>query len=130
VGTGGGITDTIRILSTGFQLYQLTTIEEARELIVNVVNTCLEEINTHPEWTPYFMEYPISVNTLEIQIWIHRSDYSSFSIGTVRYLSMRNGKWHYALMIPEESVDEYSPNETYEEAMTILYAQGREPITQ
>ncbi|MBM3198220.1 MAG: hypothetical protein FJZ58_03080 [Chlamydiae bacterium] len=134
VGTGGGITDTIRNLFLGFQFHQPTTAEEARELIVNVTNVCLQEINSHPEWLSYFTEYPVTVNNIELSIYIHRADYSDFALGAVRYVLMNEGKWCYRVVCPEgapyDITSKTSPKETYEEAMTILYAQGEGPITQ
>jgi len=132
-GAGGTVRDTICKLFLGFDFYQLKTSDSARKLIIDIVDTCLREMNSHPEWAPYFTEYPIGVNTLEIQIWIHKPDQSQFPIGTVRYILMEDGKWQYKIVYPEgasyDITSKTSPKETYEEATDILYAQGRESIT-
>jgi len=129
IGTGGAVRDTIHQLLLSFQLYQQVPPEETRELIIDIIDTCLNKINSYPGWAYYFTDYPVKVDTLKIQVWIHKPDYSSFDIGTVSYVTMNEGKWYYALVVPEGVAEFDSPEETYEEAANILSAQRREPIT-
>ena len=127
IGTGGGIRDTVHKLNLGFNYYHEVSLEEARELIVYVVSTCLSEINTHTEWSPYFSEYPVTAKTLDISIYVKKSDQTRFSLEAINGISAIEGAVEYKIILPGIAPIQTIHEETCQEALAIVCSLSKGP---
>ena len=114
-------------MNLGFNYYHEVNLEEARELIVYVVSTCLSEINTHTEWSPYFSEYPVTAKTLGIDIFIKKPDQTRFSLEAINCVSALKGILEYEIILPDMGPIQTVHKETYKEALAIVCSQGKGP---
>ena len=113
-------------MNLGFYYYHELSLEEARELIVYVVSTCLSEINTHPEWVPYFSEYPVTEKTLDIDVFIEDSGEIKIPHDAINCVSATEGVVKYQIILPGIAPIQTVHKETYQEALSIVCSQGKE----
>ena len=70
VGTGGGIREGIWLISMSFNRYDsFLSEEEARKMIINCVNDCLEAVNHDEDLKPFLKVYPFTAKNLDLTIY-------------------------------------------------------------
>jgi len=121
IGTGGGINHTIECLCMGFQIRQAVTTEEARAYLVKIMEFCIANVHDHPEWLPYFAEYPITSSSFEIDLHFLDRKGHRLPLGCVNYVNSSNSRLLY-----DKVSEKWTPfflKETYEEAKAIVEAE-------
>ena len=121
--------------TTDYKLYktQKDTIsrEHARELIVSLAESLLQEINSNPEVRPDLEVYPFTNELLSVTIYF--IDENEIELGTgISSVHFRNGKLKYEHYEIYEYTGRYPANgnhykvheETYVEALDIVQKQG------
>ncbi len=79
VGSGGRMPHDVEEITIFFDAYRHATVEEARELFVNVTEKLIDKINSHEKIRPFLREYPItSRNADNISTWCRAHVYISF----------------------------------------------------
>ena len=75
VGSGGGIREGIWLISMSFNRYDsYLSEEEARKLIINCVNDCLEAVNHDEDLKPFLKVYPFTAKNVDLSIINYRKD--------------------------------------------------------
>lgn len=135
-GTGGSMSNKIKIISLDLVAHHPSTIEEARALIVLATEKLRQCINAHNKIRPYLREYPFPHGRIELSIGFHyplnypRAEGSVsrvFHVGSLATTSSRNHLIYRAYdPFQERFVDLYE--EPYQEALKIVMASGlKEP---
>jgi len=117
----GGRTDledkTTEIFAS-FQINRLLTKEEARTMILDIVDVFLNVINNDKDHRPYLQYYPFDVHGLRIAIFISNKDRSTPLDPNLCTISLYNGMIHYCTEDPENPLRYKSEiYESYEEAL-------------
>ncbi|MBS0628415.1 MAG: hypothetical protein JSS09_09425, partial [Verrucomicrobia bacterium] len=121
IGTGGGMMGDIYKMSLSFQFFHQVNLEEARSLLVDVVDMYLKDINETKSIRPYLHNYPFTPKDIEIDIWIKNSDYSNVSHNQIDYIIATKGELHYHLPLEAGTYKRrLFHKETYEEGVQIL----------
>lgn len=115
VGTGGRMMHDIQAMDMSFHYYQYVDIQQARKLLVHVIDEYLSEINNSNEIQPYLHDHPFTAKNVEIRIWICEPDGSAPPMGQVDYFSAIDGYLNFYLYGPDSILQE-----TYEEAKKIV----------
>ena len=74
IGIGGRMMDDIQMMAMSFNYYQEVNLEQARELLIYVINEYLSDINNNQDVRPYLHEYPFTSKNVEIRIFIYGPD--------------------------------------------------------
>jgi hypothetical protein len=106
IGSGGRMPNDVEQINVYFHIYRHCTIEEARELFVNVTEKFIEKINSHEKIRPFLKEYPITnQNADHIFSWcraqvcisFQRNNESHYLDGSVAFISQgKGGKIYYS----------------------------------
>ncbi|MES2200190.1 MAG: hypothetical protein V4489_08495 [Chlamydiota bacterium] len=124
IGIGGGMLGDIYKMSISFQFFHPTTQMEARQLLVDVVSTYLQEINSNQKIRPYLHDYPFTAKNVQIDIWIKNPDRSDVAFNQIDYMVALSGELYYDLPIePGTYKRRLLHKETYAEAVEILQDQ-------
>jgi len=120
-GTSGRIPDKIKVLGLAFLYYKPIDISEGRSLLISAVQHFIDEINACEPIRKYLEQYPFQPENVEIEIYIHNSDYSKIPPGKLNVISYSHGFLKYKIDDPK---NEYRlktiHKETYEEAIKAL----------
>jgi len=97
IGSGGRMPKDVEEISMDFNLYQRTTIEEARELMVKVREKLVDKVNAHEKIRPFLREYPFTWSGADISIAFHKPHSDSYYLdGSVAFVCpARDGKIAY-----------------------------------
>ncbi len=123
-GVGGGAINHIRKLNMSFDYCKEISFEEGRRLLVYCVNEYLSAINSNEEIRSHLIHYPFTPKDLEIKIFIRRPDHREVAFGKLAVVSEVSGKVKYKISQPDPVVLEQIHEETYEEAVKVLEAEG------
>ena len=130
-GVGGSIQDTIRKQMLAFALPRPISFDEGRQLVLEMVEIFVKEANSHPEWVPYYTEYPIAEHTPNIEIFIRNPNYAPLPEGALSAIWIKDATLIYFTAIPKiqphDPASDIAWEETYEEALAIACSQGRAP---
>lgn len=120
VGSGGGMMYDVEMMAMSFDYYHEVTIDEARKLIVYVINEYLSEINGNAEIRPYLHDNPFTAKNLEIRIWTCNRDGSKILPDKIDYFSAIEGQIRYYLPWVENQTNRSIRAESYEEAVKTI----------
>ena len=121
IGTGGGMMGNIYNMHMGFQFFHEVDLQEARKLLVSVIDEYLYEINSSTRVRPYLCEYPYTVKGIEISIWIQKPNGSDVPLDEIDYISAIDGVLTYYLCnAPEDYKRRSIHQEIYEQAVEII----------
>lgn len=70
-GTGGGMIDCVKLMALSFNINKILNKNESRQLLLDCAAEFLKEINSNQEIRPYLVQFPFSVENIEIKIFIH-----------------------------------------------------------
>ena len=124
IGIGGRMMDDIQMMAMSFNYYQEVNLEQARELLIYVINEYLSDINNNQDVRPYLHEYPFTSKNVEIRIFIYGPDRRTLHPDKIGYISSIDGVLEYYT-----GADDDHPicRETYTEALSeIAFSQGLE----
>ena len=119
-GIGGGMMDNVQMMAMMLDYYNEVEFKKARELIVYVVNTYLEEINNNIEIRPYLVEYPFTARNVEVVIFFYCSEGISVPEGKIKIVAAKEGKIIYYIDQPENDSIKAIYQETFEQAEHAL----------
>lgn len=119
IGSGGGMRDTVNLICLAFDYRNPTmTQDEARELIVPILQLFLQRINENEEIRPYLKNYPFLIDNIEVSIIIHDYEGRILVDPSVAIVSSCLGDVSYAILHPEGLYKEKNKyRETYAEAI-------------
>jgi len=124
IGTGGrNIEDKSQCESISFQLYRIITKEEARILLVEVVELILHNINNDNKITPYLHNVPFTYKNIGVRIFILNKDASNTFEPDLGLVSLtQRGTINYVTYEPNSKWCEYATDveEPYEQAYKIV----------
>jgi hypothetical protein len=101
IGTGGKFAYNVAGINIRFVAYRRGTIEEARRLEVNLIETLLTHINESIEIRPFLSQYPFVANNLDISISFQKKDDSNYSDGSVALSFLAKGNIYYCAEDPK-----------------------------
>ena len=121
IGVGGGLSHTITNIFMDLSTKQPTTLENARKQMLDILELCIQEINNHITWAPYFDEYPVTKNSISIYLHMVNKKGGELPLGTFNVVG-----WSYNRLWYNVSREKWAPyllEETYEEAKAIVEAE-------
>ena len=121
IGTGGGMMTDIQRMAISFQYFHEVNLDEARELLVSVVQEYLKAINGSKEVRPYLHEYPFRFEDIEIMIWIKEPNGNDVPLGKIAQITVSRGVViYYSYKYDPGNSYQTLHRETYEEAVKIV----------
>lgn len=126
IGTGGKFSKNVAGININFIAYRKGTLEEARTLEVNMIETLLTQVNDHEKIRPFLAECPFKSKDINISIAFRKNDNSCYSDGSVVYVSNIKSKLYYAAEDPKTEQRTTISEEPYEEAMKLVYGKAAE----
>ncbi|MBA2369625.1 MAG: hypothetical protein H0V82_11460 [Candidatus Protochlamydia sp.] len=100
VSIGGKINPSIEGIGAKFVLVKRTTKEEARALLLAVVEQLLQMINSNESLNNNLVEYPFPSNRLKIRISFTKKNYYSYSDGSMESVALENNEVTYYQELP------------------------------
>ncbi len=122
VGTIDGMMYNVNKLGVMFHIYRPLTLEEAREIYVDCVLEFLNEINNNEEIRPYLVNYPFTLQNVDISIASRTSIYTDYYDPFIYYVMNIKDKVYYVTKPPENKFDRKEHIETFDEALSIVQA--------
>jgi hypothetical protein len=122
IGGGGGGDQGFWLMDLGFQRENsLLTEEQARKLIVQVVNDFLTDVNQEESLRPYMRDYPFTSKNVDIAIFNADKEIGDTYHPFIRVVDSNQGKVGY-LTEEEGQIYGYKSEkyETWDEAVAIL----------
>lgn len=118
-GYGGGMYGTINLICLSYQYRKpAITQDEARNLIVPIIQLFLQRINENEEIRPYLKNYPFQVENIEVSISIHDYEGNMLVDPSIALVSNYLDRIGYTILYPEGLCKEKSKyRETYAEAL-------------
>jgi len=124
IGSGGGnIDNKSRKETVSFHLYHKLTKEEARILIIEIVELLLHNINIDKVIAPYLYNFPFTYKNIEATVFIYEKDESDLFDPNIGLISLtRRGTINYVTYLPNSKWCEYATDveEPYEQAYKIV----------
>ena len=120
IGTGGRFAKNVGGINIDFIAYRKGTINEARNLEVNMIETLQARVNAHEKIRPFLAEYPFKSKDIKISVAFRKNDNSRYLDGSVALTFLAKGNLFYCAEDPKtgELVDILK--EPYEEALKIV----------
>jgi hypothetical protein len=128
-GAGGGMPDGIvNMLALSYDLKRSLTIEQARPILIDCLNTYVNAVNADTELRPYLKNYPFTPKNIEIHIFFQTLDGGQVCDPFLCVASSVRGKLIYNT---EEKGQKFGYKteviETYEDAVKILNERKNTP---
>jgi len=125
-GIGGGMMGCIRRMDVAFGIKKPLDKDEARALLVNVVEDFLRIVNADEEVKPYLVHVPFTAKNLSVVIFIYTPDGRTVYYPNLSHVSVSGDK----VFFRSADVDVYAEykikeSELYEEAFETVKQQGR-----
>lgn len=135
---GGGDGERYKLLSLSFITSEQLIIPTARKRIVENVLEYIREINKTKNLEEYFVEWPFKSENLVYTIGVDRGDglWPYFPDGLpqgnkISYVNFHKGDISYSIYISNDTPIETIHEETLDEAIAILKAEGwQEPVNE
>ncbi|CDZ80233.1 hypothetical protein BN1013_00740 [Candidatus Rubidus massiliensis] len=131
MGIGGGMPDgLIHNFNASFEKIGSLSVEQARNLIVSIVNDYLRIINSSEKIKDYLYKYPFTAEELSIAIFIHDKSGTQFEDPLLGTASICAGDISYETFLPPKNKYAFpkrisSKTETFTEAVQILQEQQK-----
>lgn len=131
IAEGGSMPYDIFDIDLCFTAYRKATIDEARELIVTLIEKFLKIINAHEKIRPYLREYPFPAKRVGISISFHKKNNRPETENSIDYVHQCKNKLFYTF---HDSKIDYSSialwEESYEDAYQLVQnSHSRESLT-
>jgi hypothetical protein len=126
---GGGVDNGIWLMSFGFKRYNsYLTEEDARKLIIECVNDCLEAVNQDEKLRPFLKVFPFTAKNLDFTIFNYDKQGNDIDHPLIKTVSNSEGKICYYTIDASKPIQPYKSKkyETYEEAVAILQKEAHE----
>ena len=92
---GGKINPTIEEIGAKFTLIKRTTQEEARAILLTVIDQLIQTINTNDQLRDYLVEFPFPTDRLKIGISFTKKNYCSYRDGSMESVTLDNNELTY-----------------------------------
>jgi hypothetical protein len=124
-GNGGGFFERVNKIIIDFKTQGPKSLEELRELIIDITEDLLSRYNTNEEIRPYLKNYPFTVMNLDLSILLCDENGKSYrNTGSdrerLRVVYQRDGIISYQILNDEKPFPQEVYVETYEEALMIV----------
>jgi len=116
-GTMGQMLNEIQKLGLSFQYNQPIDIVEGRRLLIQAVNTMLDEVNQEERIHSYLIRYPFRPQNIRIAIFLSSDDGGDVECGALSVIKFEDGALEYKIDTPEKIKFITVYKETYEEAL-------------
>ena len=120
IGVGGGMVGTIQTLSLSFRSYQILSLENARKLLIECVDTYLKKINTSSEVQPFLAEVPFTAHRVNLMFLVLEKNDHFKGANSLANFYIDNGKIVYKKYNTTTQKLEKVHEESYEEALAIV----------
>jgi hypothetical protein len=124
IGTGGGMMEDIEMMAISFNYYKEVDFDTARRFVVYCVEEYLTAINSSEKVRPYLHNYPFTAKNVEIRIFFYKPDRRDPPLGSITVASSIAGNVRYKANNPNGYTLDTLREETYEEALKIVTAEG------
>lgn len=121
VGTGGQMMHDIQMMMMGFNYYQVVDIPNARQLLVDAVESYLTAINSNEKVRPYLHTYPFTAKNIEISIYFYQPNGNSAPLGQLSIAAANEGKVTYFTHDLNSHRLKEIQEETYQEAFNLAH---------
>ncbi len=120
-GSGAGMPYDVERIEVNFSVYKKGTIEEARELMVNLKERLAEVVNQNEKLRPYLREYPFSPLRANIHLRFYGNKGRSCTDGSIAFVGVgREKNVYYSVENPKNHQLDDVFEEPYEEAVKIV----------
>ncbi len=116
-GTAGQMMYDIEMLGLSFIYNKEIDIDEARDLLINSVNTFVKAINEDERIHPYLGNHPFEPKNVEIRIFFRKKDNYDVTQGKLFIASSVNGNLKYKIEDPNTDRLKTIYKESYQEAL-------------
>ena len=126
--TGGGMMDCVERIGIGFSAGKPRSVDEARRIIIPLIDHYLDLINRSRRIRPYLIQYPFPNENLEYMIDFN--DWQTYpGSNEVIQTYLLNGKLYYMFKLKDGKFRS-TKSETFAEAKRILEAEQSEKTSQ
>lgn len=127
IGTGGGLFKCVNMLSLSFNIQGSLSKDDLRKILIDGVNTFLNEINNDINIRPYLKRYPFLAEDVEIKLFIVDSQRREVFHPEISVAIARSGELVYKTE-SEQNKTRYGyesvNKEKFEDALKIVQAEG------
>lgn len=129
VSIGGKLTNGIEEIGAKFRVYQFVTLEDARQLIVDVVEKLLRDINSNEKIRPYLKQFPFPASLIKLNLAFKEPKYHPFPDISIMNVILDENKITYVqkIILPQEegkvfrdTTENILAEESYPEALEIV----------
>lgn len=117
ISTVGEMMGDVQLIGFDFERLGEATVPEVRQIMVEIMDMCIEFVNSRRSLRPYLRDYPVTAKNIEIGIFILKKNGASLNRGDFNLAISNNGHQSYL----KDSTDGYrfvdfAPQETFIEA--------------
>lgn len=116
IGYGGSMMHNVEIVSLHFYYYHPASINEARNLILEITNNLISAFNSNEEIRPYLANYPFDEKNVEVSIIFMKKNNELQNPPSISSVSIDNGILTYWNDDPKKNIFVTIFDEPYEEA--------------
>ena len=91
----------VEMLFLAFQYYNSIDIDQARELLVNSVDSLVYEVNINEQVRPYLIYHPFKPKNVDIKIFLQNPDGSTIKPGKLIIAKAAEGRLEYKIRDPK-----------------------------
>lgn len=117
IGHGGSMMNNVKLISLHFYYYQSTSIEKARNILLDITTKLISDFNSDEKIRPFLANYPFNETNLDIAITFLNKDNDYQSHPSISTVSTRNSKVYYYNYSPEKDRLVSILEEPYAEAL-------------
>jgi hypothetical protein len=116
-GTIGQMLNKVQVLGLSFNYYLPADIVEGRKMLIQAINSLMDEVNQEKRIHPYLSRYPFTSRNIEIHIYLRSPEGRDVTPGALWIIEASEGFLHYKIDNPatHRLTDIYK--ETYDEAL-------------
>lgn len=126
IGHGGSMMNNVKLISLHFYYYQPTSIEKARNILLDITTKLISDFNCDEKIRPFLANYPFNENNLDIAITFLNKDNDYQSPPSISTAATRNSKIYYYNFAPEKDRLVSILEESYSEALQKAVLTERE----
>ncbi|MBS0653328.1 MAG: hypothetical protein JSR39_07355 [Verrucomicrobia bacterium] len=120
IGSGGSMMHNVETVSLHFYYYHPASIDEARNLILEITNNLISAFNSNQEIRPYLANFPFEAKNFDISIAFMKKNNELQNPPSISSVCISNGILRYRNDDTEKDRLVTIYQETYEEALQKL----------
>lgn len=121
IGTGGGMIDSVKLMTLAFNINKPLNREESRKVILDCASEFLHEINSDQEIRPYLVKFPFPTENISISVFTHDEQGRKLYDPDIFVVSIEDGEISYLTADRENKYrikSEYV--ESYKDALKLI----------